>query len=98
MNENRLPFKAYKMLYNLDGKGKTTWASKVKDCLCKNGFADVWHNQGVGNECSFLKVFKQRIIDCRWQDWHDHVQESERVSFYRLFETSPDVELYLLTG
>ena len=95
MDTDRLPFKAYRMLYKLGCKGKVTWASSIRKCLCKYGFSYVWNNQGVGSESCFLKCFKQRIIDCRWQDWDDHVQTSDRFSVYRTFKTSNMVEPYL---
>ena len=33
MEQSRLPFKAYKMLYKLDCNGRYTWASNVRKCL-----------------------------------------------------------------
>ena len=44
----------------------------------------------------FLKVFRQRLIDCRWQCLDDHIQTSERFSFYKKFKTSYEMEPYLL--
>ena len=96
MEEHRLPFKAYKMLHNLDEKGKTTWVTNVRKTLCLYGFAFVWNNQGVESVNGFLKCFKQRIIDCRWQEWNDHVQSSERFHFYRSFKVNNYIEPYLL--
>jgi hypothetical protein len=85
MSRERLPRKAYGMIYNLDERGKITWATDVRLCLFKHGFGYVWLNQGVGNVKGFLKVFKERLIDCRWQDWRGHIEESERFKTYRLF-------------
>jgi len=96
MSESRLPFKAYKMLYILDSKGKNTWATNIRLCLCQYGFQYVWENQGVACIRSFLSCFKQRIIDCRWQDWNSHLQNSERFEMYRTFKTSHFSESYLL--
>ena len=95
MDESRLPFKSYKMLYDLDAKGKNTWASQIRTCLCELGFGFVWLNQGVGNCGEFIKVFRQRLIDCRWQQWSDHIQTSERYQMYRQFISSHDVKPYL---
>ena len=95
MNENRLPFKAYKMLYDLDEKGKRNWVSKLREFLCSNGFSYVWMNQGVGCTASFLQMLKQRLVDCRWQCLDDHVQTSERFDFYRKFKTFYEAEPYL---
>ena len=85
MPDDRLPKKAYLMLYNLDSRGKMTWATQIKSCLYNYGFGFVWMEQGVGRVNQFLHVLKQRMIDCRWQDWHDHVHDSERFDMYRMF-------------
>ena len=95
MDGYRLPFQAYKQLYKLDLRDKKTWATYVRQCLCRYGFAFVWDSQGVGCVKSFLACFKQRLIDCRWQDWDYHIQTSERFAQYRLFKTSNSIEPYL---
>ena len=95
MDEDRLPFKAYKTLFNLDSSGKKTWATNVKQFLNSYGFSYVWDNQGVQNIPNFLKCLKQRIIDCRWQDWHDHIQSSDRFATYKLFKASNEIEVYI---
>ena len=85
MPDDRLPKKAYVMLYNLDARGKVTWATNVRNCLFRYGFGYVWMEQGVGHESEFLRLFKQRMIDCRWQNWSEHVNGSERFEMYRMF-------------
>ena len=91
MEQSKLPFKACKM-YKLDCNGRYTWASNVRKCLSLYGFSHVWDNQGVG--ClTFLQCFKQRIIDCRWRKWDDHIQTSDR---FALCKTSNIREPYLL--
>ena len=40
-------------------------------------------NPGVGR----VHEFRERLIDCRWQDWEDHVQTSDRFSMYRNFNS-----------
>ena len=66
MSEQRLPFKAYTILCNLDERGKTNWVSNVRCLLSSYGFRYVWDSHGVGHMDEFLKVFRQRLIDCRW--------------------------------
>ena len=95
MDSTRLPLKCYKMLYDLDSKGKVTWASGIRRCLSSYGFYYVWLNQGVGCTKMFLRSFKQRVIDCRWQDWYSHVDQSDCFSFYRVFKTTVNIEPYL---
>lgn len=85
MSDDRVPKKAYTMLSDLDARGKATWVTNVRLCLFKFGFGFVWMEQGVGDINGFLRVFKQRMIDCKWQEWSEHVNESERFSMYRSF-------------
>ena len=96
IEEHRLPLRAYKMLLNLDQRGKTNWVTNVRKVLCANGFSYVWDNQGVGRLNEFIREFRQRLIDIRWQAWDDHVNTSNRFSLYRQFKTLTSVELYLL--
>ena len=97
MSSERLPYKAYIMLRMLDERGKKTWVTYVRECLSKYGFACVWLSQGVGDVNVFMKCFKERLIDCRWQEWSDHINTSERYSFYCQLKPSfsSTVEPYL---
>ena len=63
MDEHRLPLRAYKMLLNLDQRGKTNWVTDGRKTLCVNGFSYVWDNQGVGCLSAFIREFRQRLID-----------------------------------
>ena len=84
------------MLLNLDQRGKTNWVTNVRKILCVNGFSYVWDNQGVGCLNAFIRVFRQRLIDMRWQAWDDHVNTSDRFSLYRHFKTLASVEPYIM--
>jgi hypothetical protein len=96
MDDNRLPKKAYVMLRKLDERGKVTWVTNVRKCLFQYGFGFVWLNQGVGGVKEFLRFFKQRMIDCKWQNWNEHVNDSERFCVYRTFcDFSHSLPLYL---
>ena len=55
--------------------------------LFQYGFGFVWINQGVGRMNEFIRSFRERLIDCTWQDWEDHVQTSDRFSMYRSFNS-----------
>ena len=88
MGEYRLPHKAYMMLCNLDARCKRNWVSNVRMHLFELGFGFVWMNQGVGRLNEFIRAFRERLIDCRWQDWEDHVQTSDRFSMYRSFNST----------
>jgi hypothetical protein len=95
MKENRLPKKCYKMLYHLDLARKSNWVTGIRNCLSRYGFQIVWENQGVGCNTSFLKCFKQRLIDCRWQEWNAHINNSDRFALYRTFKLQNTIEPYL---
>ena len=95
MEARRIPKKAYNMLFELDSKGKINWVTDMRTCLYKYGFGDVWLCQGVGNKNVFIRIFRQRLIDCRWQMWTDHVENSDRFSIYRSFCISHEVKSYL---
>lgn len=94
MDENRLPRKSYKMLLSLCDQDKECWASQVRNTLYKFGFGFVWENQGVENARGFLNDFKQRLIDCHSQNWHEHLHSSSRFSVYRNFKSSISLESY----
>ena len=94
MEEYRLPLRAYEMLFNLDQRGKTNWVTNVRNTLCANGFSCVWDNQGVGCLNAFIREFRQRLNNIRWQAWDDHVNTSDRFSLYRQFKTLTGVESY----
>jgi hypothetical protein len=96
MPDSRLPKKAYNMLYKLDERGKNNWVSRVRLFLSQYGFGYVWMNQSVGDCKAFVNVLRERMIDCRWQNWEEHVRESERFSTYYGFNGfTHETKLYL---
>ena len=98
MENTRIPQRAYKMLFELDSRGKKNWVTDIRNCLFEYGFGYVWLSQGVGNTNEFIKVFRQRLIDCRWQKWNDHIENSERFSVYRSFCNTHDIKPYLTSN
>ena len=47
----------------------------------------------------FMKMLKERLIDCRWQNWESHIDESNRYTMYRSFTSIPhSKQLYLSLG
>jgi hypothetical protein len=95
MENNRLPFLAYQMLYELDSNGKTCWVTQVREILGETGFYIVWLQQGVGDIKQFLKEFKQRLIDMFIQEWQGTIRDRERYSPYNLFKVIFEREKYL---
>ena len=103
MPPGRIPHKAYNMLLQLHSQNKNTWASYICYLLYRYGFGYVWENQGVGSVNQFLRVFKQRLIDCWRQDWHScisakaHLPRAEdRFRFYSEFKSSLVMSSYLV--
>jgi exonuclease III len=96
----RYPKQAYIMSKNnhceaLNVKTCHNWSSLVKNSLDLTGFSNVWINGGVANEKAFLRIFKQRLIDCYKQDWHSRIEESDRFEKYRTFKFVFQPENYL---
>ena len=94
LDETRIPRQAYEKsrreLTNTHG-----WCYKLKNMLDKGGYSNVWLDQGTVNINSFVKSFKQRLIDINWQDWHAKLTEKDRFSSYRLFKADHNRENYL---
>ena len=55
---------------------KPNWALHVKHLLSIYGFRNVWEAQYVENSKSFLEIFKQKVKDCFFQEWHSRVEDS----------------------
>ena len=86
--------KAYTMLVELHERGKTNWASQIKLILCRAGFGHVWL-YGCGDEGAFIKILKQRLCDCFLQNWHSHLDSSERFVLYNSFKSCLEREKYV---
>ena len=86
---------AYKMLCILHCNDKNNWVSNVCFTLYRYGFGHVWEHQGVENVSHFLRVFKQRLIDCHLQDWNSSIMSSDRYAFYSTFKQLHELPPYL---
>lgn len=84
------------MLLLLDARGKKNWVSNIRCKLYMFGFGYVWLNDDVEETAVFLRTFKERPIECRWEDWEFHVHNSERFRVYITFSSLPDVKTDLL--
>ena len=49
----------------------------------------------MGYENLFLKTFKQRLLDCGKQEWHETVFESSKAFYYRYFMTELTIANYI---
>jgi hypothetical protein len=91
----RLPKQAFVQDKNCNLVNKHSWFNSVKNCLDMFGFSEVWMNDGVGDVKLFLKVFKERMIDCYKQDWFAKLSDSDRFLTYRSFKSTLQPEKYL---
>ena len=96
MDQNRYAKKAYLMLYNLQSQNFRTWTSEICFLLYKYGFGNVWENQGVGNLLLFIKVFKERLIECYKSEWNVKLTSNEKFKFVSSFKQSLTVSHYLI--
>jgi hypothetical protein len=78
-----------------NGSLKIGWTATIRDMLLRNGFGEVWYNQGVGNADIFLQIFRERLADTYKQNWHDRIHNSSRASFYRSFKSVFNTSHYL---
>ena len=88
MGNDRLPKTAYEMLLCLDRNGKDYWVSRIREILCETGFNFVWLQQGVGDKNSFLRSFKQRLVDMFIQEWSGAVRDKDRYEIIGLLRRS----------
>ena len=95
MPDHRYPKQCYIMLRSLSDAGKITWATQVKNLLYKYGFGYVWEANTVGDMNVFIKMFKQRLIDCCQQMWQSDINESSKALLYRKYKLVLEIESYL---
>ena len=67
-------------------RGKQNWAFHIRAVLNRNGFGDVWLQQGVGCRRRFICTFRQRLIDQFQQGWSSSVGTKERFEVYSSFK------------
>jgi hypothetical protein len=95
----RLPRQAYEMektrfLRQENKENVQNWVYSLKRCLDIFGFSEVWINGGVGDEKAFVKVLRERMVDCYKQDWWSKLASSERYSTYNTFKSLLQQEQY----
>ena len=95
MPRERFPRQAYEMLEKLDENGVQTWATNVRNILCKNGFGHVWIFKNVGDINQFCTAFKERLIDNFKQNWHCKLNSHEHLECYRSFKSMIEKEQFL---
>ena len=96
MDQERLHLQCYKMLYEYDSVGRTTWATGIKNILYQTGFGHVWINQGVGETELFLQIFKQWLTDTNQQKWINELQNTSKLDLYITFKSELSLEKYFI--
>ena len=76
-------------------KGLNNWAGNEKSLLEEFGFAHVWLNPHCVNLQTFPNVFKQRLMDCFMQKWHNDLQNNRVLILYKHFKIDFSYESYL---
>lgn len=97
MPPERISRQAYdrdKNLFSEAGLNDHSFAFSIKQCLDQFGFSYVW-THGVVNEKYFIKLFKQRLIDCFVQSWNSKLAGSERFATYKSVKYIFQKEQYL---
>ena len=80
----------YKAAVDDISKGLNNWAGNVKSLLEEFGFAHVCVNLQT-----FPNVFKQRLMDCFMQKWHNDLQNNRVLILYKHFKLDFSNESYL---
>ena len=76
---------------------EVTGLQKFRIFLYQYGFGYAWITQEIGDVDIFIKMFKQRLIDCYTQNWHDDINMSSRWYHYKHFKSLLTVENYLVS-
>ena len=95
MEDFRYPKQSYLMLKNLDDCNRITWATSIRNLLCRYGFGYVWIAQGVGDIDNFIQIFKKRVKDNLLQEWYSDVNETSKAYHYKNFKCIFESEKYL---
>jgi len=71
------------------------WLINVKQMLYEYGFGYVWEQQSTIENNTFIKIFKQRLIDNFYQTWFANKANSEVLNLYNIVKTNFGYESYL---
>ena len=93
MEDTRFPKKVYMRMK--DTCASNCWSKRIKDTLFEYDFQDVWREQSVQNEMTFLKELKRRMMFRFDERCNLRLSISERYSLYRMFKVTHNREKYL---
>ena len=92
--QERIPRQAYEREKN-ELRKVNGWGNNLKAIIERNGFGNVWLDEGSNNFTGFCKAFKQRLIDQFWQDQHAKITSKERFAVFSSFKEDHTRESYL---
>ena len=95
MEDSRIPKQAYTRDENELLIHENSWSGAIKKMLETNGYGYIWINKGTQMIPSFIRSFKQRLIDQFWQNWSDKINNKNRFQIYREIKTQHQREDYL---
>ena len=95
MENFRYPKQSYLMLKNLDDRNRITWATSIRNLLCRYGFGYVWIAQEVGDIDNFNQIFKKIVKDNSLQEWYSDINETSKAYHYKIFKCIFESENYL---
>ena len=95
MEDNRIPKQAYMRDEKEMHINTHSWSREIKNMLERNGYGYIWINKGTMFTRSFLKSFKQRLVDQFWQEWHQKITEKDRFTTYSSIKEDHNCEKYL---
>ena len=95
MPNDKLPKLCYKLQRQWVENDINCWALKVRDLLFHMGLGEVWLNQGVVNTAVFLKVFKTRLQDIKYQMLNSDIRGMDILRTYKLLNSNFGCESYL---
>ena len=93
-NKPNLVFNIYQLLLNDCNNGKENWATNVRKLLYDLGLNYVWDEQN--NIMINYNVLKVRLLDQFYQNWRSSIENSEKLSIYKVIKSDFKMEEYLL--
>ena len=94
--EHRYPKQIYNMLREQDSAGRVTWASHIKSLLGAYGYNEVWQNQAVANQKSFLAELREKIEQKFKDEWREKLNSLDKLCTYRDLKQEWGTESYVV--
>ena len=76
-------------------RNNSSWTSKVKNLLERNGFAEVWHFPASVDVNLFLRVLKTRLVDTFISESREGIRNCSSLSLFKELNTTYEAAPYL---